>query len=138
MALGYDRRLYIAAFDHRGSFETQLFGLKHAPSASEAARIADAKALIYEGFLAALDDGALRPRAAARPDAAHARGAPGARRRAGRVEDRGARSRRGLRANRRSGAIGGPRRGRVRGPGPRRGRHAGRRVAARRRERAWL
>jgi myo-inositol catabolism protein IolC len=63
MALGYDRRLYIAAFDHRGSFEKQLFGLARAPSAEETRRIADAKALIYEGFLRALDDGA--PRTAA-------------------------------------------------------------------------
>src|SRR5205085_4631496 len=49
-----DRRLYIAAFDHRGSFERQLFGLHGPPGADDAARIADAKSLIYEGFQLAL------------------------------------------------------------------------------------
>jgi myo-inositol catabolism protein IolC len=57
VALGYDRPLYIVAFDHRGSFEKQLFGLTGEPGPADAARIADAKTLIYEGFLAALAAG---------------------------------------------------------------------------------
>jgi myo-inositol catabolism protein IolC len=54
---GCDRPLYIVAFDHRGSFEKQLFGLAGEPGLADAARIADSKTVIYEGFLAALQDG---------------------------------------------------------------------------------
>ena len=57
MALGYDRRLYILAFDHRGSFQKQLFGVTAEPTEDETARIADAKRVIYEGLLRALEDG---------------------------------------------------------------------------------
>ncbi|MES4792651.1 MAG: DUF2090 domain-containing protein, partial [Chloroflexota bacterium] len=49
MALGYDRRLYILAFDHRGSFQKKMFGITGTPTPEEAARIADAKTLIFEG-----------------------------------------------------------------------------------------
>jgi hypothetical protein len=63
MELGDDRRLYVMAFDHRGSFERQLVGLTRAPSSAEAARIADAKAVIHEGFRLALDAGLDRPAA---------------------------------------------------------------------------
>jgi myo-inositol catabolism protein IolC len=64
VALGYDWRLYVMAFDHRGSFERQLFGLTHEPSSEESARIADAKAVIYEGLRVALDAGVRRDAAA--------------------------------------------------------------------------
>jgi myo-inositol catabolism protein IolC len=57
VALGYDRPLYIVAFDHRGSFEKQLFGLAGEPGPADVSRIADAKTVIYGGFLAALDGG---------------------------------------------------------------------------------
>jgi myo-inositol catabolism protein IolC len=60
MALGYDRRLYILAFDHRGSFQKKMFGISGAPNAEDSARIADAKSLIAEGFQLALSDGAPR------------------------------------------------------------------------------
>ncbi|MER3453124.1 MAG: DUF2090 domain-containing protein, partial [Acidimicrobiia bacterium] len=60
MALGYDRRLYILAFDHRGSFQKKMFGITGTPTPEEAARIADAKTLIFEGFQRALTDGAPR------------------------------------------------------------------------------
>jgi myo-inositol catabolism protein IolC len=60
VARGYDGRLYIVAFDHRGSFEKQLFGLAGVPGPADAARIADAKTLIYEGFLLALGGGVPR------------------------------------------------------------------------------
>jgi myo-inositol catabolism protein IolC len=60
MALGYDKKLYILAFDHRGSFE-KMFGISgRAPTAEETERIADAKALIFEGFRAAVAEGAPR------------------------------------------------------------------------------
>ncbi len=57
MALGYDKPLYILAFDHRGSFQKKFFGVMGEPSAEEAARISDAKRVIYEGLLDALDAG---------------------------------------------------------------------------------
>src|SRR5206468_7040521 len=58
MNLGYDRRLYILAFDHRGSFQKKMFGISGTPTTEEANRIADAKSLIFEGFQLALSDGA--------------------------------------------------------------------------------
>ena len=57
MALGYDRRLYILAFDHRGSFQKKMFGIDGTPDPAETARIIDAKALIFEGFQEALTQG---------------------------------------------------------------------------------
>ena len=55
---GYTRPLYMLAFDHRGSFAEGLFGAKGEPSPEVAARVTDAKALIYEAFEAALAQGA--------------------------------------------------------------------------------
>ena len=49
MALGYDGKLYILAFDHRGSFQKKWFGLEGDPSPEDTERIADAKRVIYEG-----------------------------------------------------------------------------------------
>jgi len=57
MALGYDKPLYILAFDHRGSFQKKFFGVAGEPNAEETDRIADAKKVIYEGLLRALDEG---------------------------------------------------------------------------------
>src|SRR5919112_1573449 len=50
MALGYDRKLYILAFDHRGSFQKKMFGIAGDPTPEETERIADAKRLIFEGM----------------------------------------------------------------------------------------
>jgi myo-inositol catabolism protein IolC len=58
MALGYDKPLYILAFDHRGSFQKKFFGISGEPNAEEAERISDAKTVIFEGFQKAIDDGA--------------------------------------------------------------------------------
>jgi myo-inositol catabolism protein IolC len=58
MALGYDRNLYILAFDHRGSFQKKMLGIPGEPSPEEAERISDAKAVIFEGFLRGLEEGA--------------------------------------------------------------------------------
>jgi len=58
MALGYDGRLYVLAFDHRGSFQKKWFGIEGDPTAEETARIADAKQLIFEGLLVASERGA--------------------------------------------------------------------------------
>jgi myo-inositol catabolism protein IolC len=59
MTLGYDRDLYMLAFDHRGSFQKQLLGIAGTPTPEEAARISDTKGLIFEGFLAAHRTGKL-------------------------------------------------------------------------------
>lgn len=59
MTLGYDGDLYMLAFDHRGSFQQQLFGITGIPTPEEVARISDTKTLIFEGFLAAQARGTL-------------------------------------------------------------------------------
>jgi myo-inositol catabolism protein IolC len=58
MALGYDGKLYILAFDHRGSFQKKMFGIESDPTAEETERIADAKHLIFEGLVKASEQGA--------------------------------------------------------------------------------
>jgi myo-inositol catabolism protein IolC len=60
MTLDYDKPLYVLAFDHRGSFQKKFFGVSGAPNAEETSRIADAKQVIFEGALKALDEGAPR------------------------------------------------------------------------------
>ena len=57
MTLGYDGKLYILAFDHRGSFQKKMFGIEGEPSAEETATISDAKHLIFEGMVKAVDAG---------------------------------------------------------------------------------
>ncbi len=57
MSLGYDGKLYILAFDHRGSF-IKRFGIEGDPSPEDTQRIADGKHLIFEGVEAALERGA--------------------------------------------------------------------------------
>ena len=57
MALGYDGKLYILAFDHRGSFQKKMFGIQGEPTAEETERIADAKRLIFEGMEIAVERG---------------------------------------------------------------------------------
>src|ERR671935_582843 len=58
MALGYDGKLYILAFDHRGSFQKKMFGIQGDPDAEETEQISDAKHLIFEGMLKAAESGA--------------------------------------------------------------------------------
>ena len=60
MALGYSGDLYILAFDHRGSFQKKMFGIQGEPTAEQTETIADAKRVIFEGFLTALGEGAPR------------------------------------------------------------------------------
>src|SRR6476469_383227 len=57
MALGYDGKLYILAFDHRGSFQKKMFGIEGDPTAEETETISDAKKLIYEGMELAVERG---------------------------------------------------------------------------------
>ncbi len=58
MNLGYEHKLYILAFDHRGSFQKKFFGIEGEPDGEQTAIIADAKHLIFEGLLQAVDGGA--------------------------------------------------------------------------------
>ena len=58
MPRGYDRPLYIQPFDHRGSFQSGLFGYKSPLSEAQTAEIAGSKQIIYDGFRAALSGGA--------------------------------------------------------------------------------
>jgi myo-inositol catabolism protein IolC len=58
MNSGYDNKLFILAFDHRGSFQKKWFGLEGEPTDEDTRRISDAKHLVFEGLLHALDEGA--------------------------------------------------------------------------------
>jgi len=55
LGLGYDGDLFILAFDHRGSFVKKFFGIEGDPSTEETQRIADAKSVIFEGFLRSVE-----------------------------------------------------------------------------------
>src|SRR3954452_22243608 len=57
MALGYDGKLYILAFDHRGSFQKKMFGIEGDPTDEQTQTISDAKHLIYEGMVKAVERG---------------------------------------------------------------------------------
>jgi myo-inositol catabolism protein IolC len=57
MALGYDGKLYILAFDHRGSFQKKMFGIEGDPTPEETETISDAKKLIFEGMEKAVERG---------------------------------------------------------------------------------
>jgi myo-inositol catabolism protein IolC len=59
MALGYDGKLYILAFDHRGSFQKKMFGIEGDPTPEETERIADSKHLIFEGMVKASETGSV-------------------------------------------------------------------------------
>ena len=58
MGLGYDGKLYILAFDHRGSFQKKWFGIEGTPSEEDTRRISDGKHLVFEGLELALERGA--------------------------------------------------------------------------------
>ncbi len=57
MALGYDGKLYILAFDHRGSFQKKMFGIQGEPTPEETVTITDAKRLVFEGMEKAVKRG---------------------------------------------------------------------------------
>src|SRR5262245_36911569 len=63
MTLGFDQPLYILPFDHRGSFQTKLFGWKGTLTAAQTADIAASKQVIYDGFKAALAAGVPKAKA---------------------------------------------------------------------------
>src|SRR3954471_11428318 len=57
MALGYDGKHYILAFDHRGSFQKKMFGIEGDPDDEQTRTISDAKHLIFEGMAKANERG---------------------------------------------------------------------------------
>jgi myo-inositol catabolism protein IolC len=57
MGLGYDGRLYILAFDHRGSFQKKMFGIEGDPTPEQTETISSAKRVIFEGMLEAVNQG---------------------------------------------------------------------------------
>jgi myo-inositol catabolism protein IolC len=63
MALGYNKLLYILPFDHRGSFQTGMFGWKGSLRPEQTAQIAAAKQVIYDGFKTAVASGVSKDRA---------------------------------------------------------------------------
>ena len=48
MPRGYDRPLYIQPFDHRGSFQTKMFGWQSPLSDTQTAEIAGAKRVLLQ------------------------------------------------------------------------------------------
>jgi len=60
---GFSKPLYILPFDHRGSFQTKMFGWKGTLTAAQTAEIAAAKEVIYDGFKAAVTGGVPKDRA---------------------------------------------------------------------------
>jgi 5-dehydro-2-deoxygluconokinase len=63
MTLGFDKPLYILPFDHRGSFQTKLFGWKGTLTPEQTAEIAASKQVIYDGIKAALAAGVAKDKA---------------------------------------------------------------------------
>jgi myo-inositol catabolism protein IolC len=61
---GFEGPLYVLPFDHRGSFETGMFGWHGALDEEQTAQIAAAKQVIYDGFKAALAGGVKQEEAA--------------------------------------------------------------------------
>ena len=57
MNIGFDKPLYIQPFDHRGSFQTKMFGWKGKLTTDQTAEVAAAKQIIYDGFKVALAGG---------------------------------------------------------------------------------
>jgi myo-inositol catabolism protein IolC len=57
MPRGYEHALYIMPFDHRGSFQTKMFGWKGVLNEVQTAEIAAAKRVIFDGFKTAIARG---------------------------------------------------------------------------------
>src|SRR5438093_348814 len=63
MAVGFNKPLYILPFDHRGSFQTKMFGWKGTLTAEQTAEIAATKQVIYDAFQAAVAGGVPKSKA---------------------------------------------------------------------------
>ena len=60
MKLGYDKSLFVVAFDHRASFARGLFGASEPLPPGIASKVADAKELVFEAFERSVARGAPR------------------------------------------------------------------------------
>ncbi len=63
MTVGFDKPLYILPFDHRGSFQVNMFGWKGKLNPEQTAEIAAVKRLIYDGFRSAVAAGVPKEKA---------------------------------------------------------------------------
>jgi myo-inositol catabolism protein IolC len=63
MNIGYNKPLYVQPFDHRGSFQTKLFGWKGKLNEEQTAQIAASKQVIYDGFKTAVAEGVPKEKA---------------------------------------------------------------------------
>jgi myo-inositol catabolism protein IolC len=63
MSVGFDQPLYVLPFDHRGTFQSKMFGWKGTLSPEQTAEIAAAKQVIYDGFKAAIAAGVPKAKA---------------------------------------------------------------------------
>ena len=61
--VGFNQSLYVLPFDHRGSFETKMFGWEGELTADQTAEIAAAKQIIYDGFKSAIAGGVPKQKA---------------------------------------------------------------------------
>jgi 5-dehydro-2-deoxygluconokinase len=62
-SIGFVKPLYVLPFDHRGLFQTQMFGSNNTITAAQTAEIASAKRVIYDGFKAAIAAGVPKDKA---------------------------------------------------------------------------
>ena len=62
--VGFDKPLYILPFDHRGSFQSKMFGWKGTLTSEQTAQIAATKQVIYDGFKSAVSLGVPKHKAA--------------------------------------------------------------------------
>jgi myo-inositol catabolism protein IolC len=62
--VGFDKPLYILPFDHRGSFQSKMFGWKGTLTSDQTAQIAATKQVIYDGFKTAVSLGVPKHKAA--------------------------------------------------------------------------
>jgi myo-inositol catabolism protein IolC len=63
MTRGFAKPLYVLPFDHRGSFQTNMFGWRSPLTPEQTAQVAAAKRVIYDGFNAAVASGVPKDKA---------------------------------------------------------------------------
>lgn len=63
MKVGFDKPLYVLPFDHRGTFQKNMFGWSGTLTAEQTAQIAAVKEIIYDGLKAAIAGGVPRDKA---------------------------------------------------------------------------
>jgi 5-dehydro-2-deoxygluconokinase len=63
MAIGYEHPLYVLPFDHRGTFQKNMFGWTGNLTDEQSAKIAAMKQVIYDGFQEAVANGVSKPKA---------------------------------------------------------------------------